>query len=74
MQVDKTTDVSTKEQLSVIIRLDKNDDVVERLLKFYDVSLDRTAPAISAIIKDIQNRNQKIVFYSVNVYFYELYR
>ena len=74
MQVDKTTDVSTKEQLSVIIRLDKNDDAVERLLKFYDVSLDRTAPAISAISKDIQNRNQKIVFYSVNVYFYELYR
>ena len=52
VQVGETTDVSTKEQLSVIIRLDKNDDV-ERFLKFYNVSSDRTAPAISAIIKDI---------------------
>ena len=45
--------MSTKEQLSVIIRLDKNGDVVQRFLKFYNVSSDRTAPAISAIIKDI---------------------
>ena len=51
MQVDETTDVSTKEQMSVIIRLDKNDDV-EWFLKFYKVSSDRT-PAISAIIEDI---------------------
>jgi len=53
VQVEETTDVSTKEQLSVIIWLDKNDDVVERFLKFYNVSSDRTAPAISAIIRDI---------------------
>ena len=53
MQVGETTDVSTKEELSVIIRLDKNDDVVERFLKFYNVSSDRTAPTISAIIKNI---------------------
>jgi len=32
VQVDETTGVSTKEQLSVIIRLDKNDDVVEKFL------------------------------------------
>ena len=37
----------------MIIRLNKNDDVVERFLKFYNVSSDRTAPAISAISKDI---------------------
>ena len=30
VQVDETTDVSTKEQLSVTIRLDKNDDVVDK--------------------------------------------
>ena len=53
MQVDETTDVSTKEQLSVIIRLDKKDDIVERFLKFYNVSSDRTAPAISSIVKDV---------------------
>ena len=47
MQVDETTDMSTKEQLSVIIRLDKkDDDFVQRFLKFYNVSSDRTAPAI----------------------------
>ena len=53
VQVDETTDVSTKEQLSVIIRLDEKDDVVERFLKFYNVSSDRTAPAISSIVKDV---------------------
>ena len=53
VQVDETTDVSTKEQLSVIIRLDKKDEVVERFLKFYNVSSDRTAPAISSIVKDV---------------------
>ena len=44
VQVDEITDVSTKEQLSVIIRLDK---------KPYNVSSDRTAPAISSIFKDV---------------------
>ena len=51
MQVADTTDVSTKEQLSVIIRLDKNDDVVEKFLKCYNVSSDRTAPAIVLLLK-----------------------
>ena len=53
VQVDETTDVSTKEQLSVIIRFDKKDDVVERFLKLYNVSSDRTALAISGIVKEI---------------------
>ena len=53
VQVDETTDVSTKEQLSVIIRLDKKDGVVERVLKCYNVSLERTAPAIGSIVKDV---------------------
>ena len=52
MQVDETTDVSTKKQLSVIIGLDKKDDGVERFLKFYNVSSDIAAPAISSIVKD----------------------
>ena len=46
MQVDETTNVSTKEQLSVITRLDKKDDVDERFLKLYNVSSDRAALAI----------------------------
>ena len=53
VQVDETTDVSTKKQLSVIIRLDKKDEVVERFLNFYDVNSDRTAPAISSTVKDV---------------------
>ena len=32
VKVDETTDMSAKEQLSVIIRLDKKDEVVERFL------------------------------------------
>ena len=41
IQVDETNDVSTKEQLSVIIRLDRDGKIVERFLKLFDVSSDR---------------------------------
>ena len=34
LQVDETIDISTKEQVSAIIRLDKKGDIVERFLKF----------------------------------------
>jgi hypothetical protein len=33
VQVDETTDVSTKEQLSIIVRLDSGSNIVERFLK-----------------------------------------
>ena len=61
MQVDETTDVPTKEQLSMIVRLDKGCDIIERLLGFVDVSSDRTANAISTVImgKLIQHENIK---------------
>ncbi|CAB4018384.1 zinc finger MYM-type 1-like [Paramuricea clavata] len=57
--VDEATDVSTKEQLSVIIRLDKGSDIIERQLGFVDVSSDRTATALSTVIKGklIQHEN-----------------
>ena len=42
IQVDETTDVSNKEQLNVIIRLDREDEIVERFLKLFDVSSDRS--------------------------------
>ena len=51
--MDETTDVTTEEQLSIIIRLDKKNDVVERFLEFYNVSSDSTAPAINSIVKDV---------------------
>ena len=56
LQVDETTDVSAKAQLSAIIRLDKGCEVVERFLKFKDVSSDRSAQAISAVVKGILAR------------------
>ncbi len=39
--------LDAKEQLSVIIRLDKKGGIVERLLKYHDVSTCRSANAIS---------------------------
>lgn len=47
IQVDDTSDVSTKGRLSVIARLDKGSNVYERL-GFVDVSPDRSATAVSA--------------------------
>ena len=41
IQVNETTDVSTKEQLSIIIRWDREGEIVERFLKLFDVSSDR---------------------------------
>ncbi len=61
IQVDETTDVSTKEQLSMIVRLDKGSEIMERQLGFVDVSSDRTATALSTVIKGklIQHENIK---------------
>ena len=53
IQVYKTTDVYTKEQLSVIVRLDREDEIFERFLKLFDVSSDRPAVAISEIARSI---------------------
>ncbi|XP_046843220.1 uncharacterized protein LOC124437268 [Xenia sp. Carnegie-2017] len=51
LQVDEATDVSTKELFSVIVRMDKGESVIERQLGFVDVSCDRTATAISSVVK-----------------------
>ncbi len=61
IQVDKTADVSTKEQLSMIVRLDKGSEIMERQLGFVDVSSDRTATALFTVIKGklIQHENIK---------------
>lgn len=49
MQVDETSDVSTS---SIIACSDKNNEIVERQLGFVDVSKNRTAPAISEVVRD----------------------
>ena len=56
IQVDETTDVSTEEQLSVIIRLDRGGEIVERFLKLFDVNSDRAAFAISDVVRSILSR------------------
>jgi hypothetical protein len=43
VQVDEASDVSTKEQVSMIVRLDKGNEIVERQLGLVDVSMNRNA-------------------------------
>ena len=54
VHVDETSDVSTKEQESMIARLDKGSEIVffERQLGFVDVSMNGNAAAISKVVKD----------------------
>ena len=52
VQVDETSDVSTKEQISMIARLDKGSEIVERQLEFVDVSMNRNVAAVSQVVKD----------------------
>ncbi|XP_028413650.1 uncharacterized protein LOC114536504 [Dendronephthya gigantea] len=52
VQVDETSDVSTKEQVSMIVRMDKGCKIVERQLGFEDVSTKSDAAAISQFVKD----------------------
>ena len=51
IQCDETMDVSTIEQLSIIIRLDRGYEIVERFLKFSNVSRDRTALGMGEVVK-----------------------
>ncbi len=52
VQVDETSDVSTKEQVGMIACLDKGTEIVKRQSGFADVSLNRNAAAISQVVKD----------------------
>ena len=56
IQVDETTNISAKAQLSAIIHLDRGSQVVERFLKFHNVITGRSAEALSGIIKCILTR------------------
>ena len=51
IQRDETMDMSTKEQLSIIIHLDRGYEIVERFLKFSNVSRDRTALGMGEVVK-----------------------
>ena len=56
IQTDETTDISTTEQLIVIIHLDRKGEIFDSFLKFTDVSTDRTAPTINDTVKKIIER------------------
>ena len=56
IQVDETTDISAKAQLTAIIRLDRGSEVVERFLRFHNVSTSRSAETLSGIVKGILSR------------------
>ncbi|CAB3981727.1 zinc finger MYM-type 1-like isoform X1 [Paramuricea clavata] len=58
-RMDSVFERQLHEQLSMIIRLDKGSDIIERQLGFVDVSSDRTATALSTVIKGklIQHEN-----------------
>ena len=56
IQIDETTDISAKAQLTAIIRLDRISEVVESFLKFHDVSTGRSAETLSGIVKGILSR------------------
>ena len=57
VQVDETSDVSTKEQVSIIVHLEKGNEIVERQLAFVDVSTDRNVAVVSQVITPESRRN-----------------
>ncbi len=71
VQVDKTSDVSTKEQVSMVARLDTGTEIVKRQLGFVDVSLNRNAAAISQVHKDklgqYSNIKEKLIMQTYDV-------
>jgi riboflavin synthase alpha subunit len=70
VQVDETSDVSTKEQVGMIACLDKGTEIVERQSGFVDVSLNRNAAAISQVVKDklgqYSNIEEKLIMQNVD--------
>ena len=56
IQIDETTDISAKAQLTAIIRFDRGSEVAERFLKFHNVSTGRSAETSSGIVKGILSR------------------
>lgn len=53
VMVDESPDISCTEQLCIILRYFKNNEVEDRFLEFIDVSGDRTANALTAIILSV---------------------
>ncbi|XP_022161669.1 zinc finger MYM-type protein 1-like isoform X2 [Myzus persicae] len=58
VQVDETTDVSCKSQISIIFRYVIDNNIEERFIGFFDVSIDKTALELSNILlEQIQKWN-----------------
>lgn len=50
VQADETTDVSCRSQMSLIFRYVIDQNIIERFIGFFDVSKDKTAPGLAAVI------------------------
>lgn len=56
IQIDDTTDITQKTQCSIILRfVNKNSELVERFLGFFNVSEDRTAEGLFNLISSVLN-------------------
>lgn len=68
VEVDKTTDITNKAQLSVILRYDSHSEVKEAFLGFDDVSDDRRVTAITnyVVVLDKFNCAHKLVVQTYN--------
>lgn len=53
IMVDETPDVSGREQLVLVLRYFRDSEVVDRFIKYIDVSSDRTAVTLSSIIINV---------------------
>ena len=56
IQFDETADISGKEQLSLILRFDRKGEVEKGFLTLFNVSSDRSAPAISSVVEKVLKR------------------
>lgn len=56
VQIDDTTDITQQTQCSIVLRfVNKNSELAERFLGFYNVSEDRTAKGLFNLITSVLN-------------------
>lgn len=53
VMIDESPDVSGREQLVLVLRYFHDDEVVDRFIKYIDVSTDRTAATLSSLVLEV---------------------
>ena len=71
IQVYEITDIATKEQQSDILRFDRKGEVVERFLKFVDVSSEKATSTISCAVKQILSKYWESLKEKLNMQTYD---